>query len=116
LAAREILTFNRPKFNPAAFSRYGIYRGLRNQAIKSHDNDFNFLIKIANTFRRKFMPNQVCGYVLFRADIKSYASFKNNCASRENFINSACINSRRRLNFKNIRRNEICAYSSPGGL
>jgi len=62
------------------------------------------------------MPNQVCGYVLFRADIKSYASFKNNCASRENFINSACINSRRRLNFKNIRRNEICAYSSPGGL
>ncbi len=62
------------------------------------------------------MPNQVCGYVLFRADIKSYASFKNNCASRENFINSACINSRRRLNFKNIRRDEICAYSSPGGL
>lgn len=62
------------------------------------------------------MPNQVCGYVLFRADIKSYASFKNNCASRENFINSARINSRRRLNFKNIRRDEICAYSSPGGL
>jgi hypothetical protein len=62
------------------------------------------------------MPDQVCGYVLFRADIKSYASFKNNCASRENFINSACINSRRRLNFKNIRRDEICAYSSPGGL
>ena len=46
------------------------------------------------------MPDQVCGYVLFLADIKSYASFKNNCASRENFINSACINSRRRLNFK----------------
>lgn len=62
------------------------------------------------------MLDQVCGYVLFRADIKSYASFKNNCASRENFINSACINSRRRLNFKNIRRDEICAYSSPGGL
>ena len=62
------------------------------------------------------MPDQVCGYVLLRADIKSYASFKNNCASRENFINSACINSRRRLNFKNIRRDEICAYSSPGGL
>lgn len=62
------------------------------------------------------MPDQVRGYVLFRADIKSYASFKNNCASRENFINSACIISRRRLNFKNIRRNEICAYSSPGGL
>ena len=62
------------------------------------------------------MLNQVCGYVLFRADIKSYASFKNNCASRENFINSACINSRCRLNFKNIRRDEICAYSSPGGL
>ena len=62
------------------------------------------------------MPDQVCGYVLFRADIKSYASFKNNCASRENFINSACINSRRRLNFKNIRRDEICAHSSPGGL
>jgi hypothetical protein len=100
LETREILIFNRPKFNSAALSRYGIYRGLRNQAIKSHDNDFNFLIKIANTFRRKFMPDQVCGYVLFRADIKSYASFKNNCASRENFINSACINSRRRLNFK----------------
>lgn len=62
------------------------------------------------------MPDQVCGYVLFRADIKSYASFKNNCASRENFINSARINSRRRLNFKNIRRDEICAYSSLGGL
>lgn len=62
------------------------------------------------------MLDQVCGYVLFRADIKSYASFKNNCASRENFINSACINSWRRLNFKNIRRDEICAYSSPGGL
>ena len=46
------------------------------------------------------MPDQVRGYVLLRADIKSYASFKNNCASRENFINSACINSRRRLNFK----------------
>lgn len=62
------------------------------------------------------MPNQVCGYVLFRADIKSYASFKNNCASRENFINSARINSWHCLNFKNIRRDEICAYSSPGGL
>ena len=62
------------------------------------------------------MPNQVCGYVLFRAHIKSYASFKNNCASRENFINSARINSWRRLNFKNIRRDEICAYSSHGGL
>lgn len=62
------------------------------------------------------MLDQVCGYVLFRADIKSYASFKNNCASRENFINSARINSRRRLNFKNIRRDEICAHSSPGGL
>ena len=46
------------------------------------------------------MLDQVCGYVLFRAHIKSYASFKNNCASHENFINSACINSRRRLNFK----------------
>lgn len=114
--AHEILIFNRPKFNSAALSRYGIYRGLRNQAIKSHDNDFNFLIKIANTFRRKFMPDQVCGYVLFRADIKSYASYKNNCASRENFINSARINSWHRLNFKNIRRDEICAYSSPGGL
>ena len=114
--AREILTFNRPKFNSAALSRYGIYRGLRNQAIKSHDNDFNFLIKIVNTFRRKFMPNQVCGYVLFRADIKSYASCKNDGASRKNFINSARINSWRRLNFKNIRRDEICAYSSPGGL
>ena len=62
------------------------------------------------------MLNQVCGYVLFRADIKSYASFKNNCASRENFINSARINSCHRLNFKNIRRDEICAYSSHGGL
>ena len=62
------------------------------------------------------MPDQVCGYVFLRAHIKSYASFKNNCASRENFINSARINSRRRLNFKNIRRDEICAYSSPGGL
>ena len=62
------------------------------------------------------MPDQVCGYVLFRADIKSYASFKNDGASRENFINSARINSWRRLNFKNIRRDEICAYSSPGGL
>ena len=61
------------------------------------------------------MPNQVCGYVLFRADIKSYASFKNNCASRENFINSARINSWHRL-IKNIRRDEICAYSSPGEL
>ena len=46
------------------------------------------------------MPDQVCGYALLRAHIRSYASFKNNCASRENFINSACINSRRRLNFK----------------
>nr|WP_315056151.1 hypothetical protein [uncultured Campylobacter sp.] len=62
------------------------------------------------------MLDQVCGYVLFRADIKSYASFKNNCASRENFINSARINSWHRLNFKNIRRDEICAHSSPGGL
>ncbi|WP_297898045.1 hypothetical protein [uncultured Campylobacter sp.] len=61
------------------------------------------------------MPNQVCGYVLFRAHIKSYASFKNNCASRENFINSARINSWHRL-IKNIRRDEICAYSSPGEL
>lgn len=62
------------------------------------------------------MPDQVCGYVLFRADIKSYASRKNDDASRENFINSARINSWRRLNFKNIRRDEICAYSSHGGL
>lgn len=62
------------------------------------------------------MLDQVCGYVLFRADIKSYASFKNNCASRENFINSARINSWHHLNFKNIRRDEICAYNSPGGL
>lgn len=62
------------------------------------------------------MPDQVCGYTLFRADIKSYANRKNDDASRENFMNSARINSRRRLNFKNIRRNEICAYSSPGGL
>ena len=69
------------------------------------------------------MPDQVCGYVLFRAHIKSYASRKNDDASRknddasrENFINSARINSWRRLNFKNIRRDEICAYSSPGGL
>ncbi len=61
------------------------------------------------------MLDQVCCYALLRADIKSYASFKNNCASRENFINPICINSRRRLNFK-IRRDEICAYSSPGGL
>ena len=116
METREILIFNRPKFNSAALSRYGIYRGLRNQAIKSYDNDFNFLIKIANTFRRKFMPDQVCGYVLFRADIKSYANRKNDDASRENFINSARINFWRRLNFKNIRRDEICAYSSPGGL
>ncbi|WP_298755849.1 hypothetical protein [uncultured Campylobacter sp.] len=62
------------------------------------------------------MPDQVCGYALFRADIKSYASFKNDGASRENFINSARINSWHRLNFKNIRCDEICAYSSPGGL
>ena len=62
------------------------------------------------------MPDQVCGYALFLADIKSYANRKNNDASRENFINSARINSWRRLNFKNIRRDEICAYSSPGGL
>lgn len=62
------------------------------------------------------MPNQVCGYVLFRAHIRSSANRKDDDASRENFINSACINSRRRLNFKNIRRDEICAYSSPGGL
>ena len=46
------------------------------------------------------MPDQVCGYVLFRADIKSYANRKNDDASRENFMNSARINSRRRLNFK----------------
>ena len=46
------------------------------------------------------MPDQVCGYVLLRADIKSYANRKNNDASRENFINSARINSWRRLNFK----------------
>ena len=62
------------------------------------------------------MPDQVCGYVLFRADIKSYANRKNDDASRENFINSARINSWHRLNFKNIRRDEISAYSSPGGL
>ncbi|WP_177388558.1 hypothetical protein [uncultured Campylobacter sp.] len=62
------------------------------------------------------MPDQVLGYVLFRADIKSCANRKNDDASRKNFINSARINSRRRLNFKNIRRDEICAYSSPGGL
>lgn len=62
------------------------------------------------------MPDQVCGYVLFRADIKSYANRKNDDASRENFINSARINSWRRLNFKNIRRDEICAYSSLGRL
>ena len=62
------------------------------------------------------MPDQVCGYVLFRAHIRSSANRKDDDASRENFINSACINSRRRLNFKNIRRDEICAYSSPGGL
>nr|WP_314441062.1 hypothetical protein [uncultured Campylobacter sp.] len=62
------------------------------------------------------MPDQVRSYVLFRADIKSYANRKNDDASRENFINSARINSWRRLNFKNIRRDEICAYSSPGGL
>ena len=46
------------------------------------------------------MPDQVCGYVLFRADIKSSASRKNDGASRENFINSARINSWHRLNFK----------------
>ena len=46
------------------------------------------------------MPDQVCGYVLFRAHIKSYVSLKNDGASCENFINSARINSRRRLNFK----------------
>ena len=46
------------------------------------------------------MLDQVCGYVLFRADIKSYASFKNNCASRKNLINSARINSWHRLNLK----------------
>ena len=62
------------------------------------------------------MPDQMHGYVLFLADIKSYVSCKNDDASRENFINSARINSRRRLNFKNIRRDEICAYSSLGGL
>ncbi len=62
------------------------------------------------------MPDQVHGYVPFRADIKSYVNRKNDDASRENFINSACINSWLRLDFKNIRRDEICAYSSPGGL
>ena len=62
------------------------------------------------------MPDQMHGNVLFRADIKSYVSFKNDGASRKNFINSARINFWRRLNFKNIRRDEICAYSSPGGL
>ncbi|WP_297996313.1 hypothetical protein [uncultured Campylobacter sp.] len=62
------------------------------------------------------MPNQVCGYVLFRAHIRSSANRKDDDASRENFMNSARINSWRRLNFKNIRRDEICAYSSPGGL
>ena len=62
------------------------------------------------------MPNQVCGYVLFRAHIKSYASCKNDGAGRENLINSARINSWHRLNFKNIRRDEICAYSSLGRL
>ena len=46
------------------------------------------------------MPDQVRSYVLFRADIKSYANRKNDDASRENFINSARINSWRRLNFK----------------
>ncbi|WP_298062182.1 hypothetical protein [uncultured Campylobacter sp.] len=46
------------------------------------------------------MPDQVCGYVLFRAHIRSSASCKNNGASRENFINSARINSWHRLNFK----------------
>ena len=46
------------------------------------------------------MLDQVCGYVLFRADIKSSASHKNDGASRENFINSARINSWHRLNFK----------------
>ena len=46
------------------------------------------------------MPDQVRGYVLFRADIKSSASHKNDGASRENFINSARINSWHRLNFK----------------
>ena len=62
------------------------------------------------------MPDQVCGYVLLHAHIRSSASCKNDSASRENFINSARINSWHRLNFKNIRRDEICAYSSPGGL
>lgn len=37
------------------------------------------------------MPDQVCGYVLFRAHIKSYASCKNDGAGHENFINSARI-------------------------
>ena len=62
------------------------------------------------------MLDQVCGYALLRAHIRSSANRKDDDASRENFINSARINSRRRLNFKNIRRDEICAYSSPGGL
>ena len=62
------------------------------------------------------MPDQVHCRVLLRAHIKSYASCKNDGAGRKNFINSACINSWHRLNFKNIRRDEICAYISPGGL
>ena len=62
------------------------------------------------------MPDQVCGHALFRADIKSYVNRKNDDTSRENFINSARINSWHRLNFKNIRRDEICAYSSLGRL
>lgn len=62
------------------------------------------------------MPDQVCGYVLFRADIKSYVSCKNDGAGHENFINSVHINSWHHLNFKNIRRDEICAYSSLGRL
>lgn len=37
------------------------------------------------------MPDQVHGYVPFRADIKSYASCKNDGAGHENFINSARI-------------------------
>lgn len=46
------------------------------------------------------MPNQVCGYALFRADIRSSANCKDDDASRENFINSARIYSWHRLNFK----------------
>ncbi len=37
------------------------------------------------------MPDQVRGYVLFRAHVRSSASCKNDGASRENFINFARI-------------------------